>query len=65
MPVSSFKELMFIEVSIFVLVVMMNCSVTYPDRKVIEFSFPKGSLTQTFKLTWPQLAQSRSRKTEK
>lgn len=65
MLVSLFKELMFVEVSIFILVVMMNCCVTYPDRKIIEFSFPKGSLTQTFKMTWPQLAQSRSHKTEK
>lgn len=43
----------------------MNCSDTYPDRKIIEVSFPKGSLTQTFKMTWLQLAQSRSHKTEK
>lgn len=49
---SWFKELTFIEVSTFVLVVMMNCYDTYPDRKIIEVSFPKGSLTLTFKMTW-------------
>lgn len=43
----------YVEVNIFVLVVMMNCSDTYPDRKIIEVPFPKGSLTQTFKITWP------------
>lgn len=47
---SWFKELTFIEVSTFVLDVMMECSDTYPDRKIMEVSFLKGSLTQRFKM---------------
>ena len=62
MPTSRFRELTFIEISTFVLVVMMNCSDTHPDRKIMKVSFPKGSLIQTFKMTWPQLAQGRSHK---
>ena len=42
MSVSWFKELTFIEVSTFVLVVMMDCSDTYPDRKIMEVSFSQG-----------------------
>ena len=57
MPTSRFRELAFIEISTFVLVVMMNCSDTHPDGKIMKVSFPKGSLIQTFKMTWPQLAQ--------
>lgn len=65
MPTSRFRELAFIEISTFVLVVMMNCSDTHPDGKIMKVSFPKGSLIQTFKMTWPQLAQGRSHKIEK
>lgn len=50
MSVSRFKELTFIEVSAFVLDVMMECSDTHPDRKIMEVSFLKSSLTQTFKM---------------
>lgn len=56
-------ELTFTDVGTFVFVVMMNCSDTHPGRKLMEVSFPEGALTQTFKTTWPQLAQSRSHKT--